>query len=170
MGYLAKTLFPFRVFSFASIYIMCNIVLFTLDSSYTGPANPIINYYQNRIDNAIVSPNMAPSMKTAVRENFGNSQIVRDKTNSIRIMLIFADIFLVLLFIALIFGLITTSVQLSFIEGFLHFIGVILITHCIVSEAHINFIICGVFFGVYLPLIIELWHAFSLFILKTDFY
>ena len=170
MGYLAKTLFPFRVFSFVAIYIVCNVVLYTLDSGYSGPANPIINYYQNRIGNAVMSPNMAPEMRQAVIANFRNSQIVQDKTESIRIYLIFADVFLVLLFVSLIFGLMTTSAQMSFIEGFLHFVGVILITHCIVAEAHINFVICGVFFGIYLPFLIELWNAFALFVLKLDFY
>ena len=170
MGYLAKTLFPFRVFSFIAIYVTCNIVLYTLDSSYTGPANPILNYYQNKIDSAIISPNMAPSMREAVRANFRNSQIVQDKTDSIRIMLIFADIFLVLLFISLIVGIITTSAQLSFIQGFLHFVGAILVTHCILSGAHINFVICGTVFGVFLPTVIEIWVAFAIFVLKTDFY
>ena len=170
MGYLAKTLFPFRVFSFVAIYIVCNVVLYTLESDYQGPANPIINYYQNRINSAIVSPNMSPEMRQAVSTNFRNSQIVQDKTKSIRIYLIFADIFLVLLFVSLIFGLMTTSAQMSFIESFLHFVGVILITHCIVSGAHINYVICGVFFGIYLPFLIEIWNAFAIFVLKLDFY
>ena len=170
MGYLAKTLFPFRVFSFIAIYVTLNLVLYTLDSSYTGPANPIINYYQNKIDNAIVSPNMAPSMREAIRANFRNSQIVQDKTTSIRILLIIADVFLVLLFFSLIIGIITTSAQLSFIQGFLHFVGAILVTHSILSGAHVNFVICGTVFGVFVPIVIELWTAFSIFVLKTDFY
>lgn len=170
MGYLAKNIFPFRVFSFVAIYIMCNIVLYTISPDYNGSSNPITKYYQKTVTNSIVSPNLASSIKDAIIENMSDSQFVKDKQKSIKIMLIFADIFLVFIFVAIIFGFASTLVQLCFIEAFLHFIGIILIGYCIVEEAHINFIICGVVFGVYVPALMELWQVISLFIFKTDFY
>ena len=167
---LARAIFPFRVFAFCGLYVTINIVLWTLRSDYTGPANFLTNYYQNKIDSAISSPNVAPSVKDAVRNNIGNSQIVRDAKYSIRIWLIFGDIFIVLLFVALILGFNTVSAQMSFIEGFLHFIGLILITHAILSNASPDYVICAVFFGTLLPFVMELWQVFALFVLKTDFY
>ena len=167
---LARVIFPFRVFAFCGLYIVINIVLWTLRSDYTGPANFLANYYLKTIRNAISSPNVAPTVKTAILERFSNSQIVEDAKYSLRIWLIFGDIFIVLLFFALIMGFNTVSVQMSFIQGFLHFIGLILITHAVLSSASPDFVICAVFFGTLVPFVMELWQVFGLFVLKTDFY
>ena len=166
----AKSIFPFRVFAFCVLYLTLNVVLWTLRDDYDGNGNFLTKYYEKSIDTAVVSPNVAVTVKEAVKSNLGNSQIYKDARKSLKIWLIFGDVFLGLLFVALILGFNTIYVQMSFIEGFLHFIGIILISHAILSSASPNFIICAIVFGIIVPFVVELWQVFALFVLKTDFF
>ncbi|EAX89882.1 hypothetical protein TVAG_153270 [Trichomonas vaginalis G3] len=167
---LSRTLFPFRVLAFSAIYITVNVILYTLDSDYGGEANIVKNYYSARFSNSNLSPNLPDFIKSAISRTLSSNEMIADATTELRIWLIFADIFLVFLFISLIFGIVTTVAHLSFIEGVLHLIGVILMSHALFQNAHRNFVICGVFFGIMLPFLMELWQLISIFVFKTDFY
>lgn len=167
---LSRTLFPFRVLAFSSMYILVNVILYTLDSDYTGNSNIIKNYYSNSIRNGHDGPNNAPFITNAIMNNILDCTIIKDATQELKIWLIFADIFIVCLFVTLIFGIVTTVAHLSFIEGVLHLIGTVLLSYAVYDNAHRNFVICGVFFGVMLPFLMELWQILCIFVFKTDFY
>lgn len=147
-----------------------NVVLFVIDKNESQQANPIKNYYANRINNSVANPYMPDSFKNSIRGIFSSGKQIKHVQKQIKIWLIVSDVLLALVFIFIILGFSTTSAPLSFIEGCLHFIGTVLISNTMLQPASSDYIICGVFFGVMAPFLLEIWEIFCLLCLKTDFY
>jgi hypothetical protein len=74
------------------------------------------------------------------------------------------------LFGSVILGLYLTRADTSIVVGFLHFIGVGLITHMTVKNASADFLIAGVVVGAIVPTVIEIWNLSQLYVFKSDFY
>lgn len=164
----AKVIFPFRIFAFCSLYIVLNVVLFV--ESKNQSANPFTKYYTRAINNSKVNPYMSGTYKQQIQKLFITSSIVKSLQKQIKIWIIVSDVFLALIFIFLIFGFTSTNASLSFIEACLHFIGTVLVSNTVMQPASSDCIICGAFFGVMLPFLLELIQIIKLFCFKTDFY
>ena len=164
MAVFTRLVFPLRVVSFFSLYLVLNVTLYSRTSV-------IRKYILNKYSTAPISSPSLPENIVAVLDanitSFGEYQTYRD---SIWGWVITADIFLVFLFICMILGFLANKPATNFVISVLHFIGVVLTTHMIVNYADIDFLICAAVFGAFLPGFVEIFNIISLFAFKNDYY
>jgi hypothetical protein len=160
----ARIVFPFRALAFFSVYIVLNTILYHRDRIAR-------DYVLNRVCPSRLShPNLPSGIAnrmSVVPTTFPEYASIE---GAIYDWAVAGDFFIVLLFIAMILGLLSTQAHISFFIAMLHFIAVILVTHMVLVNASRAFLICAVVFGILLPIVIEIWNLLSLIVFKSDFY
>lgn len=164
MVVFSRVVFPFRTISFLAFYIILNTLLY---SRNTVARKHIETSYAAGF---LTSPTLPSNLGTIIVQNCEYLDEYKDYLAHIKGWIITADIFIVFLFCCLVFGFLTNYPYISIFIAFLHFIGIILCTHFALNYCSINFLICGVFFGIILPGLIEIHNIICLFAFKTDFY
>jgi hypothetical protein len=159
----ARIVFPFRAISFFSLYIVTNTVLYHRDRL-------AYDYVRSR---ALYWGRLTPGLSDTVVASLNNPQNFPDYKSfqqGIYDWVVASDVFLAFLFAAMILGLLANQAHICFLIAMLHFIAVILVTHMVIAEAPLAFLISAIVFGTILPLLIELWNLLAIFVFKSDFY
>ena len=154
----ASIVFPFRVITFLIMFILMNIGFYIRDTIAITMYTSDIHYI------TAANPYLVPLQGSVL-----NSYVLKRK-NVIRDYGISSDVFMVLLFASLIFGISTTRAMTSLIISIFHFIAIILLQHFICIKDSLAYYICSFFFGVFIPLLIEIWFVIAIFVFKVDFY
>jgi hypothetical protein len=165
--------FPLRAVAFFAMYLILNTIFY---SRKRYAHDYILEKTKNSID---VNPALPPETYAKLEEHLGNYRNNAGDikyppyTSYVKKILAWAivgDVFVVWLFIAMILGLLLTHADTSMFIGFLHFIGVVLMTHMAVKNASADFLIAGVVIGAIVPALIEVWNLLQLYVFKSDFY
>lgn len=163
-----QIVFPFRVLAFASLFIVTNVALSErqniIKKSYIDPYHTLVR------NNPILPGNLITNLANTPSGQIIPFPAFKSYETQIYGWTICGDILLACLFASIIAGFNTNRACRSFTIGFLHLIGVLLITQMIIQHESKNFLICGIFFGIFLPFFVELWTVLQLFVFKVDFY
>ena len=160
----AQIVFPFRVITFISIYILINVIYYNRDLY----AREETFLFYNKFN--YISTNLPTNFINFVANHPGESSMFREVRRSIVAWGITADVFIALLFVCIILGFITPKAHMSFLISVLHFIGTLLLYIYIIHDRSIGLIISAVVIGILLPFLIELWNIFGIFVFKRSFY
>jgi hypothetical protein len=160
----SQYVFPFRAVSLFSLYMLVNTICYNRES--IGQTHVT----ERAANSILLNPGLPPDMLNYLSNGLWSFPQYVDYVNAIRDWTIAGDIFLAFLFAAMILGLLGGHPHLNFFIGFLHFIGVLLVTHVALEAAPAGFFITGIVFGVLLPIVVEIWNVLALFVFKKDFY
>lgn len=160
----AKIAFPLRTISLLSFYIILNTILYARDQMGR-------RYVISNLELSLFShPTLPDNLLHNVNNYYMNFPKYKTYINHIKGWIIVADIFIVFLTVCLVFGFMANYPYKTIFLSLLHFIGIALCTYMVVSAGSINYLICGVVFGMILPGFIEIFNIISLFAFKKDFY
>jgi hypothetical protein len=130
-----------------------------------------MGYLGERIKNTVVLHPLVPRrLENITYINGTHYPPWNDLNSSVQAWIIAGDVFIVLLFFAMVFGFLLTVAHVSFLIAMLHFVAVVLLTHFYCEYGHIGFLITAVWIGVIAPFLIEVWRIVQLFVFKADFY
>jgi hypothetical protein len=142
-----------------------------VNTVYYNRGNIAMRQVMRGAENSILSnPGLPPRMLNYLSEGIATFPEHISYVKVIRDWTIAGDIFLALLFAAMILGLLGGHPHLNFFIGFLHFIGVIFVGHVAIEAPTAGFFIMGIFFGTLVPVIVEICNILGLFVFKKDFY
>ncbi|OHT08650.1 hypothetical protein TRFO_22731 [Tritrichomonas foetus] len=160
----SRLVFPFRSITFFSLYIILNTLLYS--------SSPISrnHVYNLGTSSYLSNPLLPDDLRTYVTANYMQLPIFKSYQNNMKGWIGVADFFIIFLFACLVLGFLTNSPHVSIVISVLHFIGIVLCTLFSISYGSINYLICGVTFGIILPALIEIVNIIGLFVFKTDFY
>lgn len=160
----AKIVFPFRTISFFALYILVNTVLYGRDQiakDYIVSGTRI---------SVLASPTLPSGMEKRLTDKIDSYPEYISYRNKIRDWAIAADVFIVVLFLCMVFGLLATHAHISFFIAMLHFIAVMLVTHMVCHKASVGYLISAIVIGVLVPSVIEIWNLLEIFVFKAYFY
>lgn len=160
----SRIAFPLRTISLFSFYIILNTILYASDDIAR-------KYVLDRMRASVFShPTLPDDLLRHAESGYMNFPKYKTYIAHIKGWVIVADIFIVFLAVCLVFGFMANYPYKTIFLSMLHFIGIVLCTHMVIDFASINFLIFGVFFGMIVPSLIEIYNIVLLFAFKKDFY
>ena len=160
----ARIAFPLRTISLFSFYIILNTILYSKD--HMAQRYVISNLELNIFSH----PSLPDDLLRHINQNYMNFPKYKTYVAHIKGWVIIADIFIIFLTVCLVFGFLANYPYKTIFLSLLHFVGIILCTYMVISSGSINFLICGVVFGMILPGLIEIYNLIYLFTYRKDFY
>ena len=145
---LTRIVFPFRVLSFCSLYIILNIVFLTR-------IKIVQNWYNEEINENSFSRYLPEYSKKILTNKIISTSVgiplVESDINRLYNWGFFGNFLILFLFICIIAGFLTPKSYLSFLIGFLHFIGFFLMSHTIIESENPLYDIYCIIIGALIP-------------------
>jgi len=164
---IARAVFPYRILSFCSLYIVANVILLTR-------SNFVQNWFQSNSGNTTFSPYLPESVKnrflTTIKAVTDGTPMISSEISNVYYWGYVSNVFLAFLFICIIAGLSTTRPHILFILGVHHFIGTCILCYATLESKSISYVHFGLIIGVFMPSILEIWNVIAIFFMKVDFY
>ena len=160
----SRIIFPFRSITFLSLYIILNTVLY---GRGTFARNRVLRISEPSI---LSNPRLPDNILTVIDVNYTATPMYNSYYNGITGWVAVSDVFIIFLFVVLVLGFMANYPHLNMFISILHCIGILLATLFTVNYWSLNYLICGCFFGIIVPGLMEIYNIICLFAFKSDFY